>query len=1379
MKNTIVKGLVNMLFTDEITGETRSIDVENRPYNLLSRIGIFNGRPVNISLMAYTVRPGVMLASKQYPRLGPSSTISYTYNVSSLEGPWWVELKQRFQSTGSDRVFHGVTITDTTTSSDKSDSYANVALNTPEVQGATEALDITYRFVFEDDGMSQRYKNEFKQRLYHGFVSSHPPYRRYYTAVNGVIRTPYLDEWGQLGSSKFIYLGKISASGIGSEYANWSIDKLDYTQYNLRELFTLPDVINSSYNDKTDGGSENYVPAISEGIPIISSEVPYVGYPIGPMYSHAPGSVTWMEDLDGLALGKGYPLARKTDDAYMSEIAKCDNHVITITKSGNVGTARYYHTCIRVDGRVDSKFGRGWSLPILSRSIPLYDTGLQPHAKQVDPSGPQPQFSSMGKTGVYNTRTVYSVDYTDRLGLAIHNLVSHEYHYFDEFTTPALPSGMGNISIHQIARDDAGSLYIAAGLAGIVKITTPLTVPLISIIPKITLGVTGDVVAIGHGGDDAIFIHTSEGISYSTTQGSTWVNKGPWSFVGDSSKPSVIITHPTMSITANPNDFDEVAITFINGAESYGTWYSPITNTVTAPTSYDSFNLSNSNGLALECDPINGIWMFNSDGYSKRQTGYTKYGATVINSVVGTDNAASLADIDTVWLYDHQDLPYLLRRIDSTAGDSKCTVLLPSGRTQGNFYLPQRYLVCMNRGIRYDVMDGISRDAGGVNTVLTRSGDTIGRGAELNSIVISYTLSSTYQSADIMFESPAFPLDEPGLCRELGTQFTTHRWDQANALWKDARSWSLPSVATADGSSQIGAERHHFSISSQRFNGRAYLDITTATGTGSYGNGMTILATCTVEDKIPNTKSTAPVRRYPTGEGLAHTFVSLHNGSTGTGIAIQERNSDGQLTVLDFTVVGTLAITTLGASGSAGTTRLAVLINGAGTSVSVFRDGVQVGSNVNLGGVLTLGSSMDVILGTRAYDYRIDKSYRYDYFKGTMTNVQVWSRMLPPVELVADNNDREGLVAGSGLVVRYLMTGELVEDRLTSLTENTAPYGYIHSFQEGDLSADSYIRGEAYNAMVSKDSIVKGNAMNVSGNISFNYGADVITTVTSPATGTNIVSHANTEIRELASWSEDNDTKTNVGEVGSTSISTTAYSEQTSIGDLSLEFEIGMPYHGRQSYVRLNYVSGVTTTTFCTFSYANSIDISVIYSNGSTTEVIPFSYTTGQRHKMEYIRSTGEISIYKDEGSGWVLITTPVVHLLDANIRVGVDFYSNYSGWDGWDSNYNAGIFDTYITYTPDYNVMRIGDRDTATGFYTRGRPPLPVQSNPTVKLYVDGEYRPIIRSTTKDGYGATLGDMTPVEGSVVMTTSGTNLLFHDSDLGKAVTIDPIGLRKA
>ena len=1374
-----VKGIVTMTFTDETTGAVRVVETTNRAHRIVGAVLFGSARPNKISLLWHQTNKDTRLTRTQYPKIVADTAIADTYNLSSTEGPWWIELKQRFQSTGADRQINGVLIWYYLyTMRDYEDSYGVVTLETPVVQGSNEALDITYRMVFEDVGMSMRLKNTFKSRLPFGLITTSDKYSKKILVINGCIRTPQLEDWGQLGAQRNIYLSSIIGSGTGYGYVNWSISKLDHTQYNFRELATSPRVSNASYNDRPDETDADVVGAIGEGTQILNTLQKYTGYPVGPLYSHSSNSKTWMEDLDNLAEGRGYPLMRKTDDTYMSEIAACDTHVITITKSGNVGTARYYHSVLRTDGRLDSKFGKGWLIPVPERTLPLYDTGLEPHVKQTDPNGPQPQFAPIAQTGVYNTRTVYSVDYTDRLGFSLHDLITHAYHYFDEFTSPGLPVGMPSITIHQIARDTAGSIYMAAGSLGLVKITTPLTVPLISIISKATMGITGDISAIGHGGNDAIFIHSSDGLSYTTTGGSSWTNKGAWTLTGDTSKPSVVITHPTMSITANPNDFNEIAFTFINGAESYGVWYDITTNTVYAPT-YANWHLSNSDGVSLECDPIHGVWMFNSDGYSNRQIGYTKYGATSINNTTSTlDTTATLCRMNTVWLYDHQDNPYLMRRVDS-ATDNKCTAFLPNGLTQGNFYLLGTYQVCMNRGLHYDAGDGISREAGGINTVLCKSKDAVGRGAELVSLAVSNSLSATYQSTDVMFDSASFPIDEPGLFRELGAAIRTHRWDQANALWKDARSWSLPSVATADGSSSAGALRKHFSVGSQRFNGRAYLDISPAFNTGSYANGLTLLTTCTIEAKTPNALTATPNHRYPTGEGYAHTLMSIHVENTSRGIVIQERNNNGFLTVMDYTVPSAPVVTELVSSGTEGTTRMAVLVSGDGTTVSVFVDGVQIGNNVSLSSALPMTGAegqLSVVLGARQFAYEIDRQYNYEFLKGTLTNVQLWSRMMPPVELVSDNNDRGGLIVGSGLIARYLMSGDLLEDKATTLTENTAPYGCIHSFQEGDLSADSYLAGEAYNAVVSRDSMVAGNAVSMAGAYTVNLSTTVVDTVTSPQTGTNVISTINAEIRELAHWAEDDPMVTCVGECICKTSGTDFVSEQSSVDDISIEFELVYPYDTQPTSVTIYQANGTTYNKIMSVNFSATSDISVSYRT-QTLEYIPYSHTTGKKYKMEYIRATGLATLYADVGSGWVAISTPVTETLANSEMLFIKCSYSSNTWDPYDSNLNGGVVNTYITYTTNGNIMRMGDKTTGTGWYARGTQPLLSTSLATVRIFVDGEYRSNIRLVHNRDSRDTLMYHTPVEGSVILSESGGNLLFHDSDIGKTVTMEPLGIR--
>ena len=1272
-------------------------------------------------------------------------------------------------STGSDRTVYGVSIGE----GSSGNIFAVALLDTPVVQGASEVLDITYRVTYEESGLNTRESALLRKRLLSYYVGGDDVKESPITVTN-MVMTDHLSQWGDIGTMRQYRIGSVAGSGTGYIGGNWSIENTTIPQYNCRSVSLGVSVgdNNDFYRDYVNGPSWLGVFAnVPRVLPILTDDSRYPNWPVGPMYNHGVSSKVWYEELENLATGKGYPVARKVSGDYLSDLMACDHHVLRITKGGNVGTSRYYHSVYRVDGAVSTHFGVGKWLSIPERSPLSHDANkrVHPHLTQPDPFGPQPQNADNMRTKVYNSHTVMSFDYTDRLGFALHDLYTHQYHYFDEQTTPGLPIGMGELYVDQITRDNGGSIYMPVNNIGILKISNPFTAPAISTISRSTMGISSNVSAVGCTKNDRLLIHSEEGISYSDDDGVTWVNQGAWTYTGDTSISGININASSMGIVTSPIVENEIALTFEVSGRWYVTWYDILTNVVSAPTSYNAFNLYG-NYSPVQCDPIRGIWMYNSIDVTY-EYGYLKYGATEHMATYNQKSATTnMVFPSHTLVYDAFYNPVMVKGI--TTGNDYSTYT-PSGEAIGSFTMDGKRHLSLSFGLRYDGFDGISLPESGINGFLTRNGTTDYFMSELEHLVPNASIVSK-QQADISTDAPTFGLETLGLYREIGGYHEESRWDSVTATWRDKREWSVDAVATTDGSSQAVAKRVNFKHDTMRFDGRSYLDISSSLVGANLSTGLTILATYVAEDKIVNTLATDRADPlYTTGEGYAYTCLDLRFPLLDKGIVLLWRNLYGDLTLVDYTVPTAPVSTTLLVGVTAGEFRIGLTLSSNGSTASVFVDGVQIGNNVSLSSSIDLTSSATCTVGGRNTFYEINSPYYYDFFKGDITNLQVWGRPLLPAEFSTDNTNRPGLVTGSSLIVRYLLQDTIVETKTTSVIENTAPYGYIHSFPDGDLSSDSYIEGESYNAMVSRDSIVKGNVLVVGGNMMVIPHGEEIDLVTSPNTGLTIVPAVSSMVTEWLSWIDIDFTHGCKGS-SSTHAQTgrTFNGEQTSTGDVAIEYTLSFPKHTQGVTVYLYDV--VTNDNVVYASYNTSDTVTIRFLSSGSNFTVPTTPGVGDNHKLEYDRATSTASFHIDYGSGYTQQGSGVVTQMTANpIGVRVQYPTTSNSDFNTIGNYydtHTGVHNMKVTYLCPPTVMRLGDRDTETGYYRLHAYLMASIFHDKVKIYADGVAREVV--VLASGAESIMNTTTTVPGKVYLSSQFGMIIVDDTDIGKEITCD-------
>ena len=1331
-----VKTIVTLKFTNEDTGKTRIVKMHN-----------FN---VNHHAIPDTNYYGIDLhtSSKQIPQACPTaitvvtdrmhdSVVSTVFDGrTDLTNDTWSYTKTfRFNSTGSSVDIGTICLKRTTV------VYGYVALDTLEVQGPAEVLDITYRVIFGLDLTS--YKSKYTSLMRATSVPLGEKFGRFKYAT---ARTcSYLPSYNLADFGYLAYqdTGEVSSSTNGNT-----------ATISLAELNTVGSVLTGISITGTSTGANIFGSAstiISEPPMLFSENQRHQTYPLGPLIGHAATRVGWCEDLNNLSTGLGYPVVSQTLPTWSSE-HKANLHNIEIVKSGNVGAATYVHGVFDAPLSVKATRMTTIELPIHTRT-PVSLTDIPPvHKEMVTHSNNPLNVAARTNITWYNSDTIISYSDTPvngsgataKLGVGVHNLTTNKYKHFDQDTTPQMTYTAIPYNGYSLCRDDTGDIYVAHRDQGITKIIDPFGVPSIISISKATIGYAGEILAMAHGYQDRIWLATATEVSFSDDNGSTWTVKAPFTVTG------TFTTSTITSMVASPVAH-EIAISY-GGTNHYGGWYDPVLNNILSVKA-DAYQLYSS---PLGCAK-DGTWLVYNAYGTNRSIGYAKFNELATEWKLGglSANVNNNGGCTPIAVEDALGNTVAVLPVWDAADNRRCSVFTPDRVRIGHIWMDGYYGMRPCDG-RYDISDGIP-DRGShrlASIHYSSTGFTLVGATHDTYVGAKADVQGSYRGS---YETRAY--DD-----EISTPRTTYRLN-SSGTW--TANYNAPAVATADGSSSATGIRNNFTSDSNKFHGRCYLDISSSiNGVDFSTGGITIAATYKpIAKHIMVGYEGSDI--YTHFEDPSSTCFALLDTTNNHGIYLRYRARDAKMQLTEVNG-NSVTSTVIDATPVLEDSRIISTISADGTTVSTYYNGTLL-ATVTLTTALAMdntGNTMMLSIGSANWSVELERIYYYKLFKGAIENIQVWNDVWDASEVTTDNANRTGLlITPSNLVVRYLMddsTSNYSEAKVTHSATSTSAHGLEISFQDGDLSSDSYIAGEYYTTSSRERGYLKDNVTSMTLRTSQTIVSNKTDGIVTNSAGANLVPPAPTTITEHVDFSA----STRVSR-GSAVVDTAAiYSCQSAVSDMELEFTLVDPmariYIGISTVTNKNWVVGCRIPSICSPSLYMYTGAGTHISNLTVPTPVP-----GDKYKFTFNRTTYDASIYKYNTvtSMWDQIGTTATGI-DPGDACFVYLKNNYI-CPG--ASYSS-VTDVKFTHTPMARVMRLGDKLANTGGYRMDSFGVITKHNNPLKVYIDGVQASVaVTSIGTDSCIANAASLLTTNDVVQLGDSGL-IIINDSFEGGVVT---------
>ena len=1320
--NTVTN--VKLQFTNVDTNEVRTIDLKNTNVHhdaLMNHGGVAMDKLYLLPTALGKDCPTLKFISNAARVNDTTENTAYASRRIIQGSTWWYERKFRYNATGGAETVRSVCCGVST-----ADIYGYVVLDIDEIQAPNEVLDVTYRVIYELDMTTHASMMTSLMEISSSLQGD------WVTDGNGHLAsmpiTDNLYDFSYVTARGTVYVGATTNISGGLSIGG-----------SVTELQDPGRLITSVVDNSATANIGTVAPGKRASIPqpLIGPDSKYPNYPLGSLINHSADSSTWYEDLNGLAAGLGSLVVSAPTPQYRTA-NEADAHVYSITKSGNIGTAKYMIGVLNGAGNIDAG-----SISFSSQS--LYTRGavnmsgmsskedfVTPHkdittwehqtlAVPVRTAGWW--YNSETFVGASNTKPSNHTFSSESTAFGFHNIVTDKYIHIDAYTTPSISptTNMPN-SGSAYCRNTAGKVFIAIGDQGILAITNVLTGASVNVISKTSIGTSGDITAMAHGYQDRIWYASTTEIGYSDDDGATWTVPASYSFTETVSLSYEYNKLNIASISASPMAH-EVAVSYFISAVTpcdnrRSGFYDPATNEVLR---LDPFYSTIYKGLeAITCTP-RGTWIYDSrgkggyQGYAKWNTPEGDWPPTVQDG--GTSADDGVGDVTT--FIDALNNEVVIARNHTTGLNNYRTALMPDGMRIGTMYCEQDNGLTICSG-RYDVSDGIPmHGAYGRSTYTNPTDDT--------HAIVAYSfadITDTYVYDNSANRTSMGALDGLELDKELTQNGDIYRLNAAGT-WE--ANYNAPATATADGSSTADAARVNFSTDSNEFHGRCYLDITPSlSGVNFSSGGMTIVSTYDPVAKSLNPNATfVSNNKYTNHEEIPHVCFHLSDSATGNGLVLYYHSSSQEMMIEETTSTARVQIIQI-VSGVAilEESRIVVTLSSDGSSLIIYKNGVQLTAPIALNTSFPMANTSDTItltVGAKHWSYELNKEYYFNIFKGGITNIQVWNDVWNISEVNSDNANRSGLItAPSNLVSRYLMTATSYgEGKITHTSAVAGPYGVEVDFADGNLSSDSYIKGDWYNVIARKYGLLKDNITKFDFEAMVVHNSSSTAGVISDNAGVTTVPSTIAEITEPANWAlVGTNAHTARGSFSTDLDSRYLTTAQSTTGNMEIEVEISTS--NRMWGFGITEVGDLSHwVVFMSIKNDGTNEVFIGTDNQSPQPaiVVP-SITGGARFKLTYNATSHAVNAFtwNDSTSTWDAVGTTVT----ADAPTGATVARLYSLSDAVNGG-PLSINKINITYTPPCAVMRFGDALLNTGAYRWDSTIMDLDIHDSIEVEIDG----------------------------------------------------------
>jgi hypothetical protein len=1110
---------------------------------------------------------------------------------------------------------------------------------------------------------------------------------------------------------------------------------------------------------------------------VVSDNLLIPSYPLSPLFNHTWDGTTIYEDVGTLATGLGYPAVTVDASPAYLDAQKNDQYIFRITKSGNVGTARYEFVRTSKPGSMNPTNNRCRIVHSLTRQLYYNNTYI----------GDNFLFHSSGTDESLRFIDYYRDDYLCEYKNNKHIYYNGEYRAFinsnanagtgllllnvidpastiqlDKGSTPAFPQiSTPTTNCALMARSISGDLFICHS-TGLLKISDPLGTPVYTDYTLADLGLSSSPKSVDVGITGFIgCITDNKEVSVSSDNGTSW-----------SAYTVSIMTTTTIPFIRMTNDINIALI----GRYTTSNSYCRVINISTDTNLYNGFYNSNYNGVSdlvpLGNTGVNCYAFCHENGISSKYL------------ILGNNDMSVTKDLLTPsgFAYGY----YQLRTLAKDAIGNNVVAILSTERSTDNksYFITLENLSFRTSGdsigdtsyssyykpvyfYDYNENDGIDPCSAGMLNI---------EGS------YSYRMDNkqlVFQPSGNIFNTSG---KQASFVNHLKYERQIYRWN--GSAWQ--LNYSKDTDATGDGSSSATAVRKNFDTDANRFNGGCSLDISTAFSSATYNtNGMTVLVTAANEVKNTPTFNGSDWETTVISDNkenpLSCLFEITEYGSKAS-IALMFAGYNNKTVLIDSTNPANPVHIDIEAQPAPTQNRYALTISSDGSTVKVYKGGSQIGATITLVNAFNMATTYTVSVGSRNRCPWVGVENFGSNYKGTIENIQVFNDVMSGANLSNDAGAPLGLVTATNLVVRYLMTMDYGEGKVTHAAAESTIGGVNIAFGDGDLSADSYSEFDNYLCHKSEGGITKDNTSSFDLTVEHNNVGKMFNTATSPTNGSTTVPAVGAVVTELANFNTNKTVYYKLGNVGAFNINSEVNrpvaATQTSTGDLIVEFTVDQIGIG-SLIVRLGNPTNFASTSNTHRTNMSTIKLGSTSTNGDvelydetgTLQTLTGVAPIGTKIKVEWIRANDTTKVYKWDGTAWVQLGADLA-LSAAN----VGSYIIFGGLETSDTL--VALADVKVTYTTDPNIFYIGDKATSTGVYD---PNFAMGSKEGVTVdslvvMLDGtpitENSRIISSTynyTANGIPANNSE--PPAGTYNIYPLSGILQFNSSDAGKVVSI--------
>ena len=770
---------------------------------------------------------------------------------------------------------------------------------------------------------------------------------------------------------------------------------------------------------------------------------------IQPLHNHSKNAIAPFLDVNFLATGQGsINLSSSSAETFPNF------YRIEISRTGDIGTSSYYFRKRKIFSFLGNTYEEaGAVIPFLrtnyGNDLPAF--GYSNMYKQkvygltYNYAKPEhgEQLSAFIKGELTGNKLIFHSHLDGDVGFTILDIATGEYLTFDNSTFPNF--NISNSIINDIDVDSLDNIWVATA-DGIYKIENynndiTRTITRYNSIGSFTYQ---NVLRITVGANDNIYAFADGALLHTNDGGLTWT------YYNETTTPSFVVPDLTnnnwnniFAFVASKVNGNEVGILYkrISSSTYYQfAWWDNNTKSVTlgpadttkttlrhAEEYYDFKNI-------FKTDDRLGVWF-------EAATNIYPYGFTQLE--FGTGNYRNLNvnggyyyKPNKLWfVYDYFGNPYILA---NEFWDGSTT----------NYNITYYNIVSKNNGF-------ISKPTTATDLV-AKITYLFNKPGNLKNVAICFYKFNGYTYAKTNNEYykliTNFINDPLSYKYSFLEEYTYDKYSWNGSQW--VKNYFQPAQATDATGTPVPADnapRHNFDIEDHRFTGRSMIDISVPYGNKNTTGNMTFVATVIPEDKPTAADTNAII------QSQISTLYSYTDNSTNTKFSFYWNKAN---TYADITFNDGVTDYSFGIAPADNILHRVVLsIDTTNNIARCYVDGVQLGTDVSFTNPIDLtnpNGSAKVYIGADIIKI-YGKDFIEDFYKGQMSNVQIWDGLWTSTDVTNDYGNTVGVISSPStqagtMLLRYELNEVLNETKLTHTSQDNLIDTISISFQNGSTS---------------------------------------------------------------------------------------------------------------------------------------------------------------------------------------------------------------------------------------------------------------------------------------------------------------------------------------